>query len=130
MSLEASLHAFLSGDAGVSGFVSGRVYPGVIVQGSEQPCLVYNKQGRDRQQLFCGTDGLMMTRVDIDCYASSYRQSVNLANAVTAALLDFSGTMFGTRVPRVFLESEFDLSDIEPGLYRQSQTWAIWHRGL
>jgi hypothetical protein len=130
MSLEASLSTFLTGDAGIAAFVGARVFPGVIPQSSEQPCIVYNKQSRGRQQLFCGTDGLKVTRMDIDCYAVSYRQSVELANAVTAALQDFSGTMGTTRVPRVFLETELDLSDIEPGLYRQSQTWAIWHREL
>lgn len=130
MSLEASLYSFLTGDAGIAAIIDARVFPGVIPQGSDQPCIVYNKQSRSRQQLFCGTDGLLTTRVDIDCYAASYRQSVLLANAVTAALQDFSGTMGTTPVPKIFLETELDLSDIEPGLYRQSQTWTLWHRGL
>lgn len=130
MTLEASLHSFLSGNSGVSSLVAARIYPGIIPQGGAQPCLVYNKQGRDRQQLFCGADKLKMTRFEIDCYATTYRQSVLLANAVTVALENFSGDMNGTQVPRVFLENEIDLSDIEPGLYRQSQTWAVWHRTL
>jgi hypothetical protein len=130
MSLEASLFTFLTDAASVAAFVGTRVFPGVIPQGAAQPAIVYAKRGRNRQQLFCGTDGLKRTRVDIDCYATSYRQSVLLANAVTAVLEDFSGTMGTTRVPRIFLESETDLSDLEPGLYRQSQSWAIWHREL
>lgn len=130
MSLEASLFTFLTGAAGVTALVGTRVFPGVIPQGAAQPAIVYAKRSRNRQQLFCGTDGLKQTRVDIDCYATSYRQSVLLANAVTAALEDFSGTMGTTRVPRIFLETEVDLSDLEPGLYRQSQSWAVWHREL
>jgi hypothetical protein len=130
MSFEASLFSYLSTNAGITALVVKRVYPGIIPQSGVQPCIVYNKQGRDRQQLFCGVDGLLMTRVEIDSYATTYLQSVTLANAVTAALENFEGDMSGTEVPKVFLENEIDLSDIEPGLYRQSQSWAFWHRSL
>lgn len=130
MTMEASLFSFLTGNAGIAALVVKRVYAGIIPQSGVQPCIVYNKSSRSRQQLYCGTDGLLLTRLEIDCYADSYIQSVDLANAVTAALQDFSGDMSGTDVPRVFLENEIDLSDIEPGLYRQSQTWAMWHRSV
>ena len=130
MTMEASLFSFLTGNAGIAALIGTRVYPGIIPQSGVQPCIVYNKSSRSRQQLFCGTDGLLLTLLEIDCYADSYIQSVALANAVTSALQDFSGDMNGTTVPRIFLENEIDLSDIEPGLYRQSQTWAMWHRSL
>jgi len=130
MSLEASLYSFLAADAGVAALVSTRIYPAIIPQTGLQPCIVYNKQSRDRQQLFCGVDGLLRTTVDIDCYAKIYDDAVGLANAVTAALTNFSGTLGTTRVPKVFLDNELDLQDIEPGLYRQSQTWIFWHREL
>lgn len=130
MSLEADLRAYILADPTVAALVGDRMYPLVIPQGSPQPCIVYAKQGRDRQQLFCGEDGLYRTGVDIDCYAVIYDDAVTLANAVSARLKNFSGTMGTTRVPRIFLETEFDLSDLEPGTYRQSQTWAVWHREL
>lgn len=130
MTMEASLFSFLTGNAGIAALVGTRVYPGIIPQSGVQPCIVYNKSSRGRQQTFCSTSNLMVTRLEIDCYADTYIQSVALANAVTAALQEFSGDMYGTDVPRIFLENEIDLSDIEPGLYRQSQTWAMWHRSL
>lgn len=130
MTMEASLFSYLSTNAGITALVVKRVYPGIIPQSGVQPCIVYNKQSRTRQQTFCGTSNLLLTRLEIDCYADTYIQSVALANAVTAALQDFSGDMAGTDVPKIFLENEIDLSDIEPGLYRQSQTWAMWHRSL
>lgn len=130
MSLEADLRAYILGDVAVAALVVDRMYPLVIPQGGRQPCIVYAKQGRNVQQLFCGADGLHMTMFDIDCYATIYDDAVALANAVTARLRNFSGTMGATRVPRVFLETEFDLSDLEPGTYRQSQTWAVWHYEL
>lgn len=130
MSLEKSLRDYLLADVAVGAIVSGRMYPLVIPQGGAMPCLVYSKDGRQVQQLYCGEDGLRRTMIQIDCYAVVYDDAVGLANAVSAALRDFSGSMGVTRVPRVFLENEIDLSDIEPGLYRQSQTWAVWHREL
>ena len=130
MSLEKSLRDHLLAQAPVASVVGQRVYPLVIPQGGAMPCIVYAKQGRQVQQVFCGEDGLRRTMLEIDCYALVYDDAVGLANAVAAALRDFSGAMGATRVPRVFLENEIDLSDVEPGLYRQSQTWAVWHREL
>lgn len=130
MTLEASLFGFLTGDAGIAAIVDDRVYPGTAPQGTATPFIIYNKTSRDRQQLFCGTADLMTTQISIDCYANTYRESVLLANLVTDALQDFSGMMGATDVPKVFLTNEIDLSDIEPGLYRQSQTWAFWHRSV
>lgn len=130
MSLEQSLRDYILADTAVAAIVGTRMYPLVIPQSGKQPCLVYAKQGRERQQLFCGEDGLKRTTVVIDCYAKIYDDAVGLANAVSAALRDFSGAMGATRVPRIFLDAEIDLSDMEPGLYRQSQTWIVWHREL
>lgn len=110
-----------------------RVYPLVIpqkvVRGAAQtPCVVYETGGVDRQTTYCGTSGLVRTTMRLDSYAEDYNTAKEVAQAVREVLSDFRGTLGGTvEVRHAKLETEFDLQDFEPGLYRVSQSWTIWH---
>ena len=63
----------------------------------------------------------------LDCYSKTYIQAQALAAEVWQRLRDFSGDMQGVEVSDLSLELDLDLSDMEPGLYRQSQTYLIWY---
>lgn len=110
-----------------------RVFPMVIPQkrtgGPKQlPCVVYAITIDPRQVTQCGSSNLILGTVTLDCYSSKYDEAHALANAVRASLIDFRGLLGAiVRVRAASLQSELDLSDIEPGLYRVQQTWAIWH---
>lgn len=116
----------------------GRIHPLVIPQKKpgaklQVPALVYTVTACDRQVTYCGTSGLVRTTMRLDCYASKYGEARELAAAVRSCLLDFSG-MLGSSDPDVevdvrhaSLETEFDVQDFEPGLYRVSQSWNFWH---
>jgi hypothetical protein len=128
-------HEFVT-NATTAAYLAGtpnRVYPLVIPQkvprGAPQtPCVVYETDGIDRQVTYCGTSGLSRTSMKIDCYAEDYNTAKQVAQAVREVLLDFRGLLGGTvEVRHAALETEFDLQDIEPGLYRISQSWTIWH---
>jgi hypothetical protein len=67
--------------------------------------------------------------VQLDCYSKKYDDSVALA-ALLAALLDFSGTVGGTYFNAIRFDSEFDLFEPEPGLYRRTLLLTIWHRSI
>lgn len=130
------LVAELESSTSTSAFLSGtpsRIYPLVIPQkvprGAQQtPCVVYERRGVDRQVTYCGTSGLVMSTMQLDSYATTYSEAVQLAEAVKQALLDFNGTLGGVvSVRHAALQSEFDTQDIEPGLYRVTQTWVFWH---
>jgi hypothetical protein len=134
-----AIHALLSGDAGVSAIAGSRIYPLMIPQhvygdATKQPCIVYQRVGVARQPLFCGTDRTVNAAVQIDTYARSYERTLTLATAVRDALMDYSGAVSIATSPvssiaikKILLDSEFDLLDIEPGLYRVSMTYSVWH---
>lgn len=137
--IQEGLYAYLSQNAGVSALVSTRIYPIVIPEqayadATRQPCIVYSFDGKERQVRFSGTDSLVAASVQIDCYARTYASAHAVALAVRTAMVDYSGIWTGTGSPqssndikKVFIENEFDLMDIEPGLYRVSQTYTIWY---
>lgn len=137
--LHIALEHHLVSDTSTQQYLSGdpnRVYPGVIPQKkprgpAQTPCVVYELRSVDRQVKYCGTDGLVRSIMTLDCYAVTYNDAKILAKAVYDSLRDFRGEM-GPVGGRVFvktanLETEFDVQDFEPGLYRVSQSWSIWH---
>lgn len=118
--------------AGV-GSAPNRIYPIVIPQkvprGSPvMPCVTYETRAVARQVTYCGVSGLIRTTLQLDCYAVDYNTAKEVAQAVREVLSDFRGMLGGTvSVRTASLETEFDVQDFEPGLYRVSQSWAIWH---
>lgn len=128
--LAQSLFSLLSSDPTVAGFVQSRIFPLVIPLevfdgASTKPCIVYQQVTADRQQKFCGTDTLITASFDLHAYARGYDQARELADAVITALNDYRGAV----IKHIFLESEIDLHDIDPGLYRVTMVFTIWYRG-
>lgn len=132
MSLQTSLKAFLSADAGVSALVGSRIYPLVIPDqvydaATLRPCLVYAIQSVDRTKTFCGTVALQRVTVSVDCYAKVYVDAHALATAVETALLDFVGPMGDVTISDIASENKFDLTDLEPGLFRVALSFVVWY---
>lgn len=112
---------------------AARLFEGVIPQKQAggkarvPAVLVRDVAMADRQVTFCGTVGTSRAVVLLDCYDVTPRGAWAIAEAVRGALLDFRGVMGGTlQVRACTIETEIELQDLEPGLYRVSQTWAIW----
>lgn len=132
MSIKRGLYAFLSAEAGIAAIAGDRIWPEVIPDqvfdtASKRPCLVYRRNSAARSVTFCRTVGLIASTFDIDCYAKTYDGAEQLAAAVRSALTDYTGMMGSVPVNRVFLDQDFDLLDIEPGLFRVVLTFTIWH---
>lgn len=109
-----------------------RIWPMVIPQsdaGQQRvPCIVYQTINRERQVTYCGTAGLARTQQQLDAYARTYNGAQALARAIEACLVDFRGLMGGYLVQQISLTNEIDLMDPEPGLYRVSMDFEIWHQ--
>lgn len=130
--IQEGIYSHLSGDAGVAPLAGTRIYPLVIPQrvyneATRLPCLVYARVGVDQPINTCGAEALAGSSFRIDSYARSYGAAHALAAAVRDAMVNYSGAMGAAHVSRVNLETELDLLDIEPGLYRVSQTYSVWH---
>lgn len=132
MTIQSSLYAFLSADAGVDALVGNNIFPLVIPdqvfdEVTRRPCIVYSGQSVDRTKTFCETIALQRQTFGIDCYAKTYEQAHAVAASVKTALLDYVGPMGDVTVSDVALENEFDLLDLEPGLFRVALSFVIWH---
>jgi hypothetical protein len=128
-----ALVQYLAADSEVSALVSNRIFPHVIPQqvpggASRVPCLVYRIAAEERDRTLCETQRLFRARIEISSYARTFATARALAAAVREALVDYAGTMGSpaVRVRDVALETAFTLDDMEPGLFREQQNYALW----
>lgn len=132
--LHEAIKAHLEADTSVFSLMGTRFFYLIIPQRTQadavarMPCVVFDRQGVGRQVTYCGTDGMIETTVSLNVYALTYTAVRQLAQEVRRSLIDFRGTLGGILFVRAAsLSSEFDIQDIEPGLFRVVQTWSFWH---
>lgn len=108
--------------------VSGRVYWGVRPQGSALPAIVLTTVSDARTQHMAGFDTFQQKRVQVDCYAASYSQAIEMREAVIAGLVP-EGTLGGTRFLRGSVNNTMSRGeDTTTGyVHRQMVDLTIWH---
>lgn len=126
-----ALRSILLADSAVATLVGGaRIYPLMIPEHiaeepGKQPCIVYQATGSERAVDTCTQSRFVLGDFQVDCYASGYDEARALFRAVAAALIDYRGTVSGQRIDRILLESDFDLVDPDPGLFRVSSNFRV-----
>lgn len=127
--LTKALFARLTDDAGVSAIVGTAVHPVIVPQTAALPYIRYQVVTDPRPEHLKGYDGARRTLVQIDCFASSYGASRELAQACVDALAgpaEYAGVRFG----RGKAEGPRDLGDDMTGgfIYRAVLDVMIEHR--
>jgi len=132
--LEQALFEFLRADSAVLSLVGqgewARIFPHIIPQKesalTQVPCIVYAVTGEERQRTRCGTDGLTLATVQLDCYALTVAGARDVSRAARDALMDYRGAFGGIVARDVSLEGSAALYDLDPGLMRVVDTYNIW----
>lgn len=133
MSMPADFVSLILASSDVAGLIGDRVYPQVVPPqawdgDSLRPCLVFRTAASFRNKTFCSTDRLIQEAFSVDCYAVTYDEAKQLAEAVITAVVDVHAVSGSTAIDNVFLDNEFDLTDMDPGLYRRNLSFTVWHR--
>lgn len=126
----ADLVAFLGNASAISALVGLRIYPQELPQKPTLPALTYNQISAVRVRELAGPAGKARRRIQIDCWASTYKGAHALADAVRQTLEPFYGSMANTEVGSIMLDNEFDLFEEEAGvtgIYRVMQDYLIAH---
>lgn len=102
--------ALLTGNSGVSAFVSSRVYKSVLPRGYSLPALAVHRYGGSQEYGFDGPVGLREDQVQIDCYALDSETAQQVLEAVRSLLAPYAGTLpDGTVVTACYLERDMDM---------------------
>lgn len=128
MILEQAFPDFLLTVPEITAMVRSQIYGLVRPQGPRPlPEILIARTQTQRQDRFCGVDGLVNADVQLDCYADGLEMATSLASTVRKVLRNFSGMMGDVVVQKVFLSNEFPVYDPDPGIIRVTQTYNFWY---
>lgn len=129
--MEESLIALLLAVSGVTTVVGERVHWNRIEAPAVAPYVILRTISGTRDYAMDGATGLVESRVQVDCYGSTYASAKTAARAIEAALSGYRGTQGGTEFGGVFLTAERDLVDEDESpadLHGVSLDFTIWHK--
>ena len=114
--LETGLYKKLRDDAGVSTWVSGRIFYSRMPKDATLPAIVFNVVSTtDMGYTFQGASGLRTKRIQFDSYAKAYLDTISISDSIRTILESYSGTLEdGTVVQGCIVISEMDFP-YEPG---------------
>jgi hypothetical protein len=116
--LQTALRSRLISDSGVSA-VTARIYWGIVPQGAALPYVRLNTISDPRPEHLQGYDAARQTRVQADCFASTYGTARGLAEKIIAAVAQ-PATTAGVRFGRTKAEGPRDLGeDTDSGSFTQ-----------
>lgn len=110
--------------------IGNRAYPGIAPQGVVSPYVVFLKVVEMATGTLCAQDPMVRDLFQFDSYTKTYKQTKLVAKALRKALIDFNGTMDDTYIASIRLDTEMDVLEPEPGLFRVSTSLFIWHGDL
>jgi hypothetical protein len=97
----------------------------------ERPYVVLQRVTGLRDYHLQGPSGYVASRVQIDCYGDTYTSAKQTARSVIALVSGFHGTIAGTRIQGIFVDSERDLPAADAGevkdLFRTSIDVFVHH---
>lgn len=121
--LEAKLYTALSGSTKITitSSVSTRIYPLVVPQQSVFPAITYIRVSGGQQNDLFGYSGIENPRIQIDCWAETYKEIKTIAENVHTV-------MNAVTTFRAILISDMDFYESDVELYRESMDFKIWNR--
>lgn len=128
MSAERALYARLVGDPAVAALLGARLFPNVAPLGTASPFATYRRVSTRPIGALVERAGMVIARVQIDCYAESYAAVRALAAAVRTSLDRYIGTPGpGLRIEGATWQGDLDIyeSDLVPPMHRVSLDFFI-----
>jgi hypothetical protein len=129
--MEEAIRARLLATAGVTALVASRVYCGSRPQGGALPDVIINLASDEPVYTDDGEAGLVNTRLEIDCWGTTYGSAKDTARTVIASLSAFVGTVSGTVFQNILLDAERDLreggSNASEYLFRTNIDFRVWY---
>ncbi len=126
--MEADLITRLLATVGVTALVSTRINWSRRPQGAALPAIVLHRVSGTPDVHHGGASGLVVSRVQVDCWAASYGSAKAIARAVQTAITAQSFTQGATRFDVILVDSERDDStDETTPLFRTTLDLMVHH---
>ena len=121
-----AIYGILSATAAVTALVSTRIYPNNVPQDVALPFLAYSITAVEPTMTKDVKSPLDVIRFSVDCYSTNYDTTMQIANAVRAALDGYKNTINSQNVQRITYDGQSD-GEFEPllGVYWQSMDFMM-----
>lgn len=119
---EEELQSYLETDPGVSALVEDHIYPVRRPEKSPIPAVEWRRVDASRVYThtpFIETDAWVQTRIQVDCWAYTFTEALNVGNAVLAALSGYEGGVTGTLIQSSMAVDEADSYEADTKFYRR-----------
>ena len=123
MSIESIMFAALTQSGSLSALIGTRLYPDAVPQGASRPCVVYQRTGGLRVQVFGSTQAVAISAPVFlfSCWADTAAGALAVCAALRTALLSMSYP--------VTLLNEYTLRDPDVGYARRNLEVRVAHTG-
>ncbi|HSH40542.1 MAG TPA: DUF3168 domain-containing protein [Arenicellales bacterium] len=133
--IEVAIRAALLAAPSVSALVGPRVWPIVLPDAPEYPAITYQIVTGGSEYSMQGTSRLANPRVQVDLYAETHMDLLQLKGAVMATLSGLRGIVGSppVRIHGVFREMEQDFYEQQlersgPTVWRKSLDFTVWFK--
>ena len=112
-----------------SALVSNRIYWLQRPQASALPAVTLTRVSAIHNYHHRGDSGLIESRVQVDCWATTFAGAKGASRAIIAHLTGATFEQDGIRFQGAFVDGERDTfeGDVNPPLYRASVDFMLWH---
>lgn len=118
---EKLVRTVLLDHVGTSALTSSRVYPVLLPQQAAFPCVTYQRISGGRIYSLQGYANLQRSRIQVDCWGTSYGDAKNLYYQVKEAM-ETAGTLKAILITR-----PDDMYDDDSGIHRVSCDFSVWN---
>lgn len=129
--MESSLMTLLLSSADLASLVDTRIKWNRIAAPATPPYAILRRISGRIDYKMDGASGLSESRLQVDCYGSTYSSAKSVARAFQKALSGYSGAVGATKFDGVFLLAERDMIDEDEttaDLHAVSLDFIIWHK--
>lgn len=126
--IETSLRSYLLAQTSITSLVGQRIYPMRLPQGATLPAITYQVVFGTSTYSHDGDEDLGRRRFQLDCWASTYADSMNVAEAVRAAINGHDGPMGSTAQVNGRVINILDLPEPELAIWRRMVEVQLWHQ--
>lgn len=131
---EDALVTYLSEDAGISALVDDRIFKNALPPktgtqpGAGIPAISFNRVSADRiytYDAYPDSDAWVSARVQVNCWAFTATEAMDIGVAVLAALSGYGGDMAGELIGSSFAVNEFDIFEVPTKFHRRILDFVI-----
>ena len=129
MSINTALYSRLSSFAGLFALVGNRIYPVLIPESAQLPAVAYSLISTPEIHAMNADPTINGPRYQISCRSATFSSAEDVAEQVKLALKDYSGTVEGIVIQRIFYKDEKHFDEPDTKTFHIAIDFIVWYEG-